>query len=114
MDGLFGLDREELLDSAVSAVALSIIVLLTLLFVAYNPWGWQDPLLIAIVFGLHLIPILTLVPVTYLLVKVLAEASEGRSETAARVTSWIAGTGGGDDARSGERSSPEARTDEGP
>lgn len=116
MDGLLGLDREELLDSAVSAVALSIIVLLTLLFVAYNPWGWRNPLLIAIVFGLHLVPIVTLVPVTYLLVKVLVEASEGRSETAAWITSWIAATGGSDDACAGECSSPEnpgARSDDG-
>lgn len=115
MDGLLGLDREELLDSAVSVVALSIIVLLTLLFVAYNPWGWRNPLLIAIVFGLHLVPILTLVPVTYLLVKVVSEASEGRSETATTVTSWIGPTGSNDDAQSRERSppeSPEARTDD--
>lgn len=86
-----GFDRELLLDGLSNGIPLAIIVLLTVLFVAYNPWGWQDTLLIAVVFGLHLVPILTLAPVTYLLVKVMSESSEGRSETAARLKSWFAG-----------------------
>lgn len=90
MFGLSGLDREGLLDGASNAVPLAIITLLTLLFVAYNPWGWHDTLVIVEVFGLHLVPILTLVPVTYLAVKVVNESSEGRSETADRIRSGLA------------------------
>lgn len=82
-------DREDLLESVVNVVPLMIIGLLTLLFVAYNPWGWQDHLLIAILFGLHLVPIITLAPVTYLAVRVVVEASDGRSETADRIKSWF-------------------------
>lgn len=93
-----GIDRQELLDSAVNAVPLVIITLLTLLFVAHNPWGWQELLLIVEVFGLHLVPILTLAPVTYLLVKVVNESSEGRSETAARIQSLLEPVGGSDGA----------------
>jgi uncharacterized membrane protein len=89
MIGLYGLDREGLLDSVVNVVPLAMIVLLTLLFVAYNPWGWRETGVVVIVFGLHLIPILTLVPVTYLFVKVVREAGEGRSNTADRVKSWF-------------------------
>lgn len=87
MPGVFGLDREELTDSIANVVPMAIIVLLTLLFVAYNPWGWREPLVIAIVFGLHLVPILALAPVTYLLVKLVNEAEDGRSDTAGRVKS---------------------------
>lgn len=90
MQGPFDLDREGVLDSVVNLVPLTIIALLTLLFVAYNPWGWQDRLLIAVVFGLHLVPIIVLAPVTYLVVRVIVEAGEGRSETAERVTTWFA------------------------
>lgn len=67
-----------------------IIVTLTLLFVAYNPWGWAEWFLILEVFGLHLVPILTLAPVTYLAVKFVTESSsEGQSETANRIRSWF-------------------------
>lgn len=89
MPELLGLDREELNDSLANVVPMAIIVLLTLLFVVYNPWGWREPLLIAIVFGLHLVPILALAPVTYLLVKLVSESEDGRSDTAGRVKAWF-------------------------
>ncbi|MBX0296742.1 DUF6684 family protein [Haloarcula nitratireducens] len=87
---VLGLDREGLFDSLAGVVPISIIVLLTLLFVVYNPWGWEEPLLIAIVFGLHFVPILTLAPVTYLLVRVLRESNNGKSETTEKVRAWFA------------------------
>lgn len=92
MLGSLGLDRDGILDSVVTVISLIIIVVLTLLFVAYNPWGWEDWLVTLEVFGLHLVPILTLVPVTYLLIKLLREAEEGRSDTADRIKSWFAVT----------------------
>lgn len=84
-----GLDDEQLSDSVPNIVPLVIILFLTVLFVAYNPWGWKDWFLILEVFGLHLVPILTLVPVTYLAVKVVTESSDGRSETADQIRSWF-------------------------
>lgn len=111
MQGLFGLDREELLDSLVAVVPISIIVALTLLFVAYNPWGWGDPLVIAVVFGLHIVPIVTLAPVMYLLVRVLVEATRGQSQTADRVRTWFARTDG--DARASANPERDGSTDDG-
>lgn len=90
MQGVLGLDEEGWLDSVTAVVPLSIVVLLTLLFVAYNPWGWEEPLLIAIVFGLHLVPIVALAPVVYLLIRVVVESSRGESETATRIRDWFA------------------------
>lgn len=87
---LLGLNREERIDSLVAVVPMSIIVLLTALFVVYNPWGWNDPLVIAVVFGLHLVPIITLAPVVYVLVRVIVESLDGESETAAKLRSWFA------------------------
>ena len=77
-------ERDLAIEGAVNATPLAIIVLLTLLFVAYNPWGWDDQLVVGLVGGLHVIPILTLAPVTYLVVRVVREAEDGRSQTAAR------------------------------
>lgn len=87
---MLGLNREGVLDSVVNTVPLLIIVVLTALFVAYNPWGWSERGVIALVFGLHVVPILTLAPVTYLVVKIVAESEEGQSDTARRVRSWFA------------------------
>lgn len=89
MQRLFGLDREEQLDAVSNVVPLVIITLLTLLFVAYNPWGWRDTMLVAVVFGLHLVPIVTLAPVTYVLVRVVVESERGQSQTADRVRAWF-------------------------
>ena len=83
-------DRDLAIEGAVNATPLAIIVLLTLLFVAYNPWGWDDLLVVGLVGGLHAIPIVTLAPVTYLVVRVVREAEDGRSQTAARVRSRFA------------------------
>ena len=82
-------DRDLAIEGAVNATPLAIIVLLTLLFVAYNPWGWHDLLIVGLVGGLHAIPILTLAPVTYLVVRVVREAEDGRSQTAARARSRL-------------------------
>lgn len=91
MADLPGFNRDELLDSLVAVVPISIIVVLTLLFVAYNPWGWEELSLIAIVFGLHLVPIVTLAPIMFVLVRILVEAdSTGRSETARQLKAWFA------------------------
>ena len=35
-------DRDLAIEGAVNATPLVIIVLLTVVFVAYNPWGWDD------------------------------------------------------------------------
>lgn len=86
---MLGLDHEQLSDSVSNIVPLVIILLLTLLFVAYNPWGWSNWFLIAEILGLHLVPFLVLVPVTLLLVTLINEASDGHSETAARIQSWF-------------------------
>ena len=83
-------ERDLAIEGAVNATPLAIIVLLTLLFVAYNPWGWDDLLVVGLVGGLHVIPIVTLAPVTYLIVRVVREAEDGRSRTAARVRSRFA------------------------
>jgi len=83
-------DRDLAIEGAVNATPLAIIVLLTLVFVAYNPWGWDDLLVVGLVGGLHAIPLLTLAPVTYLLVRVVREAEDGRSQTAARARSRFA------------------------
>ena len=83
-------DRDLAIEGAVNATPLAIIVLLTLVFVAYNPWGWDDLLVIGLVGGLHAIPIVTLAPVTYLVVRVVREAEDGRSQTAARARSRFA------------------------
>lgn len=95
MSRTLDVDREELLDSLVNVVPLAIIVALTVLFVAVNPWGWADADVIALVVGLHVIPIVTLLPVTYLAVKVVGEAArDGHSPTAARIRDWFAGNDG--------------------
>lgn len=98
-------DREVLLDSLVAAVPLSIIVLLTGLFVVFNPWGWEEPLLIVVVFGLHLVPLITLAPAMYLLVRVVVEATHGESETADRVSRWFSLADDGGSTATGEGTS---------
>lgn len=92
MPGLLHLsfDHDERLDSIANVVPLTIITLLTLLFLAYNPWGWRQWFLILEVFGLHAVPLLTLAPVTYILVKVVNESFEsGESETATSIRTWF-------------------------
>ena len=80
------LTREEMLDISVNFVPLFIITVFVCTLLLYNPWGWKDVYIIATTVGLHLVPILTLAPVSYVLVKVYVEAEEhGTSETAARV-----------------------------
>ncbi len=86
---MFGLDDTQLIDSVPNGAPLAIIIVLTGLFVAYNPWGWTNWFLILEIFGLHLVPLLTLAPVTYLAVKFVTESSDGRSETADRIRSWF-------------------------
>jgi hypothetical protein len=113
---MLGLNREGVLDSVVNTVPLFIIVVLTALFVAYNPWGWNETGVIALVFGLHAVPILTLAPVTYLVVKIVVESEEGRSDTARRVRSWFALTDDSDrdadDPDGGERRAEPVETDD--
>ena len=85
------LNREGWLDVSVNFVPLVIITLFVTVLLLYNPWGWEDLLVIAVTVGLHLVPILVLAPVSYLLVKVYVEADEhGTSETAARIVRWFA------------------------
>ena len=80
------LNREGWLDISVNFVPLAIITFFVTLLLLYNPWGWEDLFLISTSVVLHVVPILTLAPVSYLLVKVFVEASEhGTSETAARI-----------------------------
>ena len=80
------LNREGWLDVSVNFVPLIIISVFVVTLLLYNPWGWEDLLVIAVTVGLHLVPILTLAPVSYLLVKVYVESDEhGSSETAARI-----------------------------
>ncbi|MFH5798704.1 DUF6684 family protein [Haladaptatus sp. CMAA 1911] len=87
---MLGLTREQLSDSVPNVVPLTIIVALTALFIAYNPWGWEDWFLITEIFGLHLVPLIVLGPVTYVLVKLVSESTDGESETANRVRKWFA------------------------
>jgi hypothetical protein len=87
---MLGYTREQLSDSVPNFVPLAIITSLTILFVAYNPWGWSDWFLIVEIFGLHLVPIITLAPITYVFVKLISESSDGKSETANRIKSWFA------------------------
>lgn len=88
---MLGLDNTQLSDSVPNLVPLVIIVILTLLFVAYNPWGWAEWFLILEIFGLHLVPILTLAPITYLAVRFVTESGSNgdQSETADRIRSWF-------------------------
>ena len=80
------LDREGWLDISVNFVPLVIITVFVTTLLLYNPWGWEDLIIIGVTVGLHLVPILTLAPVSYLLVKVFVEsADDGTSETAARI-----------------------------
>lgn len=80
------LNREGWLDVSVNFVPLVIITVFVVTLLLYNPWGWEDRLVMAVTVGLHLVPILTLAPVSYLLVKVYVEAEEhGTSETGARI-----------------------------
>lgn len=80
------LSHEEWLDISVNLVPLVMIAGFVALLLLYNPWGWADVYIMVTTVGLHLVPILTLAPVSYLLVKVFVEASEhGTSETAARI-----------------------------
>lgn len=87
---MFGLSREQLSDSVPNFVPLLIIIALTALFVVYNPWGWEEWFLIVEIFGLHLVPILTLGPVTYVFVKLVSESMDGESETADHIKTWFA------------------------
>ena len=80
------LSHEEWLDVSVNLVPLVMITGFVTLLLLYNPWGWADVYIISTSVVLHLVPILTLAPVSYLLVKVFVEANEhGTSETAARI-----------------------------
>ena len=80
------LNREGWLDASVNFVPLVIISVFVVTLLLYNPWGWADVFIIATTVGLHLVPILTLAPVSYVLVKVFREAEEhGTSETGARI-----------------------------
>ena len=87
---MLGLTREQLSDSVPNVVPLTIIIALTALFIAYNPWGWGDWFLITEIFGLHLVPLIVLGPVTYVLVKLVSESTDGESETAEQVKKWFA------------------------
>ncbi|RRJ31499.1 DUF6684 family protein [Halocatena pleomorpha] len=84
---MFGFDDTRLVDSVPNGAPLLIILVLTGLFIAYNPWGWENWFLILEIFGLHLVPILTLAPITYLVFTFLTESSDGHSETADRIQS---------------------------
>ena len=80
------LNREGWLDVVVNFVPLTIITVFVVTLLLYNPWGWADVFVIVTTVGLHLVPILTLAPVSYVLVKVFREAEEhGTSETGARI-----------------------------
>ncbi len=80
------LTREEWFDISVNLVPLVMITGFVTLLLLFNPWGWEDLFLISTSVVLHVVPIVTLAPVSYLLVKVFVEASEhGTSETAARI-----------------------------
>ena len=100
---MLGLTREQLSDSVPNVVPLAIIVALTLLFIAYNPWGWEDWFLITEIFGLHLVPLIVLGPVTYVLVKLVSESADGESETADRVRKWFAADSEGESEESEEK-----------
>lgn len=84
------LNREGWLDVSVNLVPLVIITLFVTTLLLYNPWGWTDVFIMVTTVGLHVVPILTLLPVSYLLVKVFMESEEdGTSETATRILGWF-------------------------
>lgn len=59
-----GLADETWVDLTVNLVPLGILVLVELLFFAYNPWGW-DPVFVVLMHLLMVVPIASLALLTY-------------------------------------------------
>lgn len=75
-----GFRRSTLLDAAVNAVPLAIIVFLFLLFLALDPWS-ADPLSLFWYVVLHVVPIVTLVAATAVAAWLIQGDEEARGES---------------------------------
>ncbi len=64
------LDKDTLLDLVVNIIPIGILGFFSLLFIAFNPWGW-DPFPILITHFLTLFPLAILVVVTYVAGRVI-------------------------------------------
>lgn len=64
------LERDTVLDLVVNIIPIGILAFFSLLFLAFNPWGW-DPFPIAITHFLTLFPLAVLVVVTYVAGRVI-------------------------------------------
>jgi len=60
--------REHLLNVAVNVIPLFIIAFFLVLFLVFEPWGF-DPLDTGLMVGLHLVPLVSLIIVSYIAVK---------------------------------------------
>ena len=64
------LERDTVLDLVVNIIPIGILAFFSLLFLAFNPWGW-DPFPIVITHFLTLFPLAVLVVVTYVAGRVI-------------------------------------------
>lgn len=71
------LTRETWLDLTVNLVPLVILAFMDVLFLVYNPWGW-DPLMVVVTHFLTLFPLLLLAIMTYVSGAII-QRDEGRS-----------------------------------
>ena len=93
---VLGLDRETVFDTTVNLIPVGILLLLDLLFLVVNPWGWD----LWFVFWMHfltLFPLALLLVLTYVSGRVI-ERDEARLkdlEPAASHSAPSSGTGSG-------------------
>ncbi len=72
------LTHETVLDLTVNVIPLGILLFMDALFWIYNPWGWQEPLIVGIAHFLTLFPFALLALLTYVSGSVV-QRDEGRS-----------------------------------
>lgn len=79
------INRDTLVDVTVNVVPLAVLLAFVVLFVAYDPWGW-DPFPVLLSIGLLVVPFATLAVVTYAAARAIARderRSGDRDEAAA-------------------------------
>lgn len=71
-------DRETLLDLTVNFVPLFMILFFIVVYLAFNPWGF-DPLIVVVAHGLLVMPFVALAFLTYISGRAIAGAEKGQT-----------------------------------
>lgn len=73
------LEKETLIDLVVNVIPIAMLGGFSLLFLAFNPWGW-DPFPVLMTHFLTLFPLAVLVVVTYVAGRVIQRDESGSAE----------------------------------